>query len=135
MEAKDLSWKEAYLVGDALIDAEHRAFFEQANAVLDSLRAGAGKGEARRFYDAFVTGLEIHFADEEALMRRIGYAGLDAHRECHDDLLAGAALAEKGLETAEGDTELRAFIHRLLAMLVEHLVAEDARYKPLVAKG
>lgn len=132
MEAKDLSWKDAYLVGDPLIDAEHRAFFNQANAVMDSLRTGARKDDARLFYESFVKTLEAHFSDEEELMRRIGYPDLDAHRACHDDLLAGAALVERGLKTTVAGDELRAFIRRLLNLLVEHVVAEDMRYRPLL---
>lgn len=124
-----VAWNDAFSVGDALIDAQHRAFFDQIGAVVQALGRGEGREAVLEFYCTFVDSLVRHFDDEEALLQRLGYPGLNEHRLEHVALMGAVTAIEGMLVTSETIHELRFVIKRLFTSLVEHLVSEDMRYK------
>lgn len=139
MKSEDtrVRWRDSFSVGDDLIDAQHREFFDEVNAVMDALEAGEGRDAVIAFYRHFVAGLLRHFRDEEVLLERIRYYDYDAHRTEHEALMASVTATEGLLLTAESPQDLRLIVRRLFAALVEHVVGEDMRYKThvLAAQG
>lgn len=129
MEGRRVAWNDAFSVGDAQMDAQHRVFFDEIGAVTEALERGEGKDAVIAFYCAFVGGLARHFADEEALLERLAYPHLEDHRHEHEALMQAVTAVEAMLMTSESIHDLRYVVKRLFTGLVEHLVSEDIRYK------
>lgn len=131
----NVSWKESFSVGDRLIDAQHRAFFDEVNDVARALDDGNPREAVIQFYRTFYANLVRHFADEEALMARINFPGLENHCAEHEALLAGVSAVEGLLLTSQSVDQFRFVVKRLFIALVEHLLSEDMRYKTHVLRA
>lgn len=129
------AWKETFAVGDALIDAQHRAFFAEINAVAHALDHGQGREAVITFYRRFYSGLVVHFRDEEAMLARVNFADLDAHHAEHQALLAAVSAVEGMLLAGDDLHHWRFVVKRLFIALVEHLAGTDMRYKSHVLRA
>lgn len=78
-----LQWTDSYLIGDAEIDAQHRHFFDLANAFV----AAKEKATLTVCAMALYKHTREHFGHEEALMRRLRFAGLQKHVAWHDGMI------------------------------------------------
>lgn len=123
------AWKEAFAVGDELIDSQHRAFFSEINAVARALDQGRGREAVIDFYRTFYRALVIHFRDEEALLSSVNFPDVDAHHAEHQALLASVSAVEGMLLTSDDLHQWRFVVKRLFIALVEHLAGTDMRYK------
>lgn len=130
-----VTWKECFSVGDDLIDRQHRAFFDEINAVATALESGDPRDAVIRFYRRFYGALIQHFRDEEAMLARIAYDGLDGHQAEHGAMLAAVAAVEEMLLTSKGTHELHFVVKSLFRTLIEHLVIDDMRYKTFVLRA
>jgi len=126
--ALHLAWQEGYECGEPVIDAEHRELFELANALIDASLAAADRdGAAARAFERLLEHAAAHFAHEEALLARRGFAQLDAHRRAHAGLLGRAqALRQAWRDGAAG---LGAIVEFLAGDLVaRHLFKADREF-------
>ncbi len=131
--ALHLVWQEGYECGEPDIDAEHRALFELANALIDAaLAAGDRDGDAARAFDRLLAHVTAHFAHEERLLAAQGFASLAAHRKAHAGLLARAL--ELRRRWAAGEAGLGAVVEFLAGEVVaRHLFRADREFFPLFA--
>ena len=127
-------WKEAFTVGDPLIDGQHKAFFRDIAAVAEALDLGAGREAVIAFYQAFYAALLVHFRDEEAMLARLAFHGLEEHRAEHQALLASVSAVEGMLLTSDDLDQWRFIVKHLFVALVEHLAGTDMRYKSHVLR-
>ena len=82
-----LPWSDKYSIGIAEIDKQHQTFFEAAHRLHDAIMNSAGEKvveETLQFLKDYVV---KHFQDEEALMQRYDYPGLEDHKKLHVDFL------------------------------------------------
>lgn len=79
-----LEWKDSYSVGDARIDGQHQRMFELANTMYNAQDQAAQRLAAMRLYQH----VREHFAEEEALMRQVGFPQYAEHVESHNRMLA-----------------------------------------------
>jgi hemerythrin-like metal-binding protein len=91
-------------VGYPSIDREHRELALAIDAFATDVRAGDAMVVPSTLA-ALAQGVADHFANEEALMRRHGYAGRQRHEEAHRSFLGDVArlegeLARSGLTPA-----------------------------------
>lgn len=129
------AWKDAFAVGDDLIDSQHRAFFAEINDVAQALDHGQGREAVIAFYRRFYSGLVVHFRDEEAMLARVKFPDLDAHHAEHQALLASVSAVEGMLMTGGDLYHWRFVVNRLFIALAEHLAATDMRYKSHVLRA
>ena len=74
-----LEWAPRHGVGNATLDAQHQTILARCNTLADCLDAA----DDRRFDETFKELMNLareHFAAEEALLARCGYAELDDYR-------------------------------------------------------
>lgn len=128
------SWKESFIVGDALIDAQHRAFFDEIAAVAEALDRGEGREAVIAFYRTFYAALRIHFRDEEAMLASFAFPDLEEHQAEHQALLASVAAVEGMLLAGDEIDQWRFVVKRLFIALVEHIAGTDMRYKAHVRR-
>lgn len=125
-------WSEEYALGDSLVDAEHRAFFEEAAKLRAALESDEPKDGIMAYCRTFVANLRTHFADEEALMARIGFPALAVHRGEHERLLVRTEQVAAEIRAADCLLDCLLGAHALMEALVEHVVQQDMRLKPFM---
>lgn len=128
-----LVWQEAFECGEPTIDDEHREMFRLANRLIESAaNAQAEPGQLAAALDALLAHVQQHFADEEAILERHGYADLEQHRRAHAGLLRRAAFLKAQAE--EGKAKLGAVVEFLAQDVVaRHMLAVDRAFYPLFA--
>jgi hemerythrin-like metal-binding protein len=127
-----LVWREAYMCGEASIDQDHQALFDQANELIHTAMSGAQEpGQLSGALDDLINSVKQHFASEEAVLARYHYAGLEEHVLQHQKLVGRAIelrrMADAG-ELTVGD--LVSFLAQ--DVVVIHLLKEDVRFFPLL---
>lgn len=132
--ALHLVWMEAYESGNETIDHEHRELFRIANELIDALLASNGRFSGiAPAYDRMLAHIAAHFADEEAILDKLGYERLEAHRRLHARLLARAHALRAGLESGIGN--LGAVVDFLaLQVVARHIFHADRDFFPLLAR-
>ena len=129
--ALHLVWQEGYECGDATIDGEHRELFQLANKLIDAaLLEHEDPGAVRAALGRLLEHVVRHFADEEAILERLHYAQLPAHRHTH------AGLVRRGLRMAEqfeaGEGSVGAIVEFLAQDVVaRHLMVVDRAFFPM----
>jgi len=129
-----LIWQEAYECGEPTIDRQHRELFELSNVLLEaSFKSKSSPQELNEALEKLLAHIAQHFADEEVLLARYGYKGLDAHRRAHARLLARAGQLKAS--AAAGKATLGNLVEFLANTVVaQHLFKEDRKFFPLFKK-
>lgn len=75
-------WDQRFSVGNEILDAQHKRFLEQCNALADCLDepGEAGNRKFNELFAALMANAREHFAAEEALLAACAYPDLDDHR-------------------------------------------------------
>jgi diguanylate cyclase (GGDEF)-like protein/hemerythrin-like metal-binding protein len=129
-----LAWKESFDSGDPTIDMQHKELFCLANILLETVLSDQGLPEILVVMTELLQRIEQHFRDEEAILARLGYAGLPDHAAEHARLLA------TGQELAQALTSGTAVVGDVFKYLVydvvlHHMIAADRAFFPLVRAG
>lgn len=127
-----LEWSEAYECGDNTIDGQHRRLFDLANRLIETAFAPNPAGPAlQSALEDLLSHVVRHFSDEEAILQRLHYANLDAHKRAHASLLARAAQlrasADSGMITLGEVVEFLAN-----DVVARHLLRADRDFFPLL---
>lgn len=128
-----MHWNNSLVVGNALIDTQHRAFFDEVNAVVDALASGAPLSVVQRFHRDFVIALARHFRDEEVLLARVDYPDLEHHQAEHRAMMASVTALAESLRLADSVPELMVVVRNTITILIEHMALEDMRYRRYVS--
>jgi diguanylate cyclase (GGDEF)-like protein/hemerythrin-like metal-binding protein len=135
LSALRLTWLEGYECGEPVIDQQHRELFDLANALID---ASFSRNSAPQLFEAaldrLLVHIEHHFACEEALLERHGYARLDGHRKAHNHLLTQGRELEASLQS--GQFSLGRLIELIASDIVaRHLFTADRDFFALFRKS
>ena len=123
-------WKDAYAVGNELIDSQHKELFRMVDEFVDTMRRNdpdsrAACARAVAFLKDYVV---KHFADEEALQASLHYKGLPEHKILHKDFISTVLRYEKNLvESNFGQKAMQQFAGTLVGWLIYHVVGEDGK--------
>ena len=134
-----VSWREAYSVGAAEMDAQHKRLVSMINQLADCWQASqapeaAGSVESASAFHEILTAMfdytQEHFRDEEAYLRKIGYPHTDAHETEH------AAFIEKvaaiSIAASEGMPDMVGVHHYLKSWLLGHILKSDMDYRHFI---
>ncbi len=123
-----LIWNDRYNIGVDIIDREHKKLFGILNKLFD-LRQQEKKShwvcqEAVKYFKEHTL---QHFADEEAYMASVNYAGLETHRRIHKDFRDRTLPSlEKELErTNYSESSINHFFGVCAGWLMGHTLIED----------
>jgi hemerythrin-like metal-binding protein len=112
--------------GDPLVDRQHR----EIHQLVDDAEAASGETELLMgVLDRLMEHVDCHFATEEALMARTGYAGplADAHVAEHRDLTNEARTVVLKVRLGEV-TAMEPVAEFLRAWLVKHVERSDQTF-------
>ncbi|MEN3112596.1 diguanylate cyclase [Uliginosibacterium paludis] len=131
-----LHWRAHYESGHAQIDAEHRTLFDMAAALMRAVAeagAEAGAGLVSRM-DDLLAHIGAHFSAEERILAEQGWAGLDAHRAEHRDLLARAAQLRSLLQAGSALGTLQDLVRFVaIEVVANHVLRVDREFHPLLS--
>ena len=82
-----LEWRDDFRIGIEGVDHEHQALIEQINAVYALISDRADKEQVIDSLGEIFGSISAHFALEERMMLRHGYAAYDQHQNDHERLL------------------------------------------------
>ena len=103
-----IEWDETLSVGHEAMDGEHRAMVAVISRLYEENGKSPGSPAVLRLLDELLADTRAHFASEETLMRSVGHAESEEHRDEHAALLVELQLvierARKHPETLTIDT-------------------------------
>ncbi|HPT83961.1 MAG: hemerythrin family protein [Firmicutes bacterium] len=125
-------WKEHYRIGSELIDSQHQELFGR---VASFIRAVQGEESWEERLDEVQSTLEfmkdyvvIHFRDEEALQKEIGYPWLEKHAAIHNAFREEIREFAQRVEREGFDEEkVQEFAAKVMTWLIMHVGKEDQR--------
>ena len=130
---EQFEWNDSFSVGNILMDAHHRIFFEMIKD-FSALENKDDHDAIKKRIDFLVEYAAMHLGAEEKLMLAANYPGFDGHKAAHD------AFAHKLISIKESFNKDRNSISAddILAImqdwLISHIVDSDKRYMPYVQK-
>lgn len=132
-ESNPFAFTAKYKTDIALIDDEHKHLFEiieQTNNLIHANMLHDKYDEIIHLLNELKTYTEIHFSDEEFLMERISYPGIEAQKKAHSafvDKLVHIDIDELDEIDSHQQTYLFELINYLLNWLSNHILASDMK--------
>ncbi|OQX07048.1 MAG: hypothetical protein BWK80_50035 [Desulfobacteraceae bacterium IS3] len=131
-----IQWSDHYSVGIGDMDKHHQKLFDLLNRLHDAMIQGKAGNIITDIVDELISYTKYHFGEEEKLMARIKYSGLNEHKKAHQKFIVSVAdyknLANKGL-TAFLSSGVSAFLSDWLR---NHIGVMDKKYqKEMNANG
>ncbi len=123
-----LVWNERYNIGVDIIDKEHQKLFHILNKLFHFGRQDEkSQWVCQEAVKYFKDHTFQHFADEEAYMESINYAGLKMHKRIHKEFRERTlpALEQELKQTNYSKTSINHFLGVCAGWLVGHTLLED----------
>lgn len=124
-----LEWRQEFLVGDEVVDAQHRQLFEMLASLRAAIEQCAGNSELEAIVDGLVVYLKGHFSCEEDLLRT--HPQWDEHHRQHWHFTEKVLyfLREIKRSATRIDNGLACEMYDFLCdWLQKHIVGVDRRY-------
>lgn len=125
----EILWEDVYECGESTIDIQHQQLFRLANALFGATTSHQPAAEVALRLKRLLAHAAQHFHDEEAILEKAGYPGLQGQVAAHRRLLARATNLQQEVEG--GIVDLARLVEFLVMDLVQgHLLTEDANFFP-----
>lgn len=119
-----IKWEDRYCIGHDVVDSQHQRLFELINRLQQDCSGGVGRDDILQAINSLVDYALEHFADEESLMQKIGFEGLDHHRWRHSSFVT--KVTDMALDWGEGeDVRAEDILLFLKEWLLDHVLSED----------
>jgi len=128
-----LEWCSDYSVGHNLMDAQHRKLLQlcaDAEALIGQVDDIDASERFHSLLNEISVYAQVHFATEEGMLKRIGYAGLTDQEASHCAYLEH--MTDILLRTMRGEQDAVAVYQFLTGWWLNHILVEDMQYKPHV---
>jgi hemerythrin len=126
-------WREEYLANVKVFDKTHQTFFEKANQLYEAVTRGQAESVIEGALNFLIQYTQDHFAEEEQLMKKYGFPGLDVHQKKHEDLKKEVLEYKRRFGTDESMDDIN-FIKFLKDWIVDHILTVDRKYGPFLNK-
>ena len=127
-----LEWRDEFRTGIEGVDHEHEALIEQINSVYEMIRGGADREDVVDGLGEIYGSISAHFALEERMMMRHGYAEYDQHQQDHERLLDEIREITDEYEATEQLDDAR-LARRLADWFQLHFKTHDSRLHRIAA--
>jgi hemerythrin len=122
-----MTWSDAFSVGVAQFDEEHKQLIDQINGLHDSARAGMTSEALGRISDTLIAHTLAHFEHEERTFDEMHYPRAGVHKAMHEHLkkrLVGLRREVGRKDSALLAEEMLQFLRESLA---HHIQGEDKK--------
>jgi len=129
-----LTWTDDLAVGFGRIDEQHRELFARYNELIEECMTGRGRQSMVPMVDFLSGYVAEHFDEEERLMERYAYPGLDRHRQEHREFTERVAAIRLDLQlNGPSAAIVSAVTHSLIDWLVRHVKQVDVQFGRFLA--
>ncbi len=115
------TWQDRYAFGEEKIDREHKDFFELAEKLLHITH----KPELLGAIDELMQHVKVHFADEEAVMQKVGFRDFENHVGEHRMMLEQLLMLTHKIEL---DACHRGDLQEFLDKWTNHILHSDMAF-------
>ena len=121
-----VTWNDKWLSNNEAIDQEHRKLLEMGNELIAAV-ANEAKDSAEAILEHLIQHTVYHFNHEEAILREIGFPGLEEHKIIHELLIEESMKLKRSLK--EGSISLGNVVEFVVSkVLMGHMLQEDFKY-------
>ena len=129
MKVQEIEWTEDLLIGDALIDEQHKQLIEHLNNLTRAITHQLGPERVAETLGFLMDYTDTHFASEEEHMAEQAYPGLEVQKELHAKFRDILDDMERDFREEGATPELAEAIDTLLAnWLLKHIRGVDAEF-------
>lgn len=126
-------WDNKYAIGIAEMDREHKTLFQIMKDLHDAMMQGKASTKTGEILKKLVEYTRSHFAAEEALMSRAGFAELSQHRLQHIGLMK--QVDDYVIRHLKGELALNVQLMNFLRnWLITHIQESDRKYAASVGR-
>jgi len=128
-----VEWNDSFSVGNVLMDAHHRIFFE----MIKEFSKYTGKNDQESIKQRMEFLLEyaaMHLGAEEKLMLKAGYPELDGHKAVHDAFVQELLSIKESFDKDPTSITADKILQIMQDWLVTHIMGSDKRYMPYVQR-
>lgn len=124
-----IAWRDAYNLGDNLIDAHHRTFFEMARDLVEMNQTNVQKLDVSEVLQFLTEYIAMHFNAEEQLMENIGYTQLAEHKVVHEAFTQRVVELTQQLQQDPSSITLKDLLSVAQKWFLEHILDEDMKIR------
>lgn len=128
-----LEWGTERECGNKRIDDQHRQLIELANGLIELSFTDIGSQNGIQQFQRLLKHVSFHFAEEEEILREIGFSEAELHAEKHKSLTDKAIqLKDRFLLGEVKPSEVVSYL--IDEVIIGHLLADDASFFPYMRK-
>jgi len=128
-----VEWDDSFSVGNALMDAHHRIFFEMVKE-FSSLTNRDDRNAIKERIEFLFEYAAMHLGAEEKLMRKANYPEIERHKAEHAAFVLGLLSTKKSFDKDPTSIAADNILKIMQDWLVIHIMGSDKRYTPYVRK-
>ncbi|MDR1250908.1 MAG: bacteriohemerythrin [Treponema sp.] len=134
MEDELVAWSDDFLVGNSVIDGQHKELVRMTNEFWAGCQIGGvvAKVYFMKTIQGAVLYVKTHFSTEEALMKKANYPNFDTHKKQHEDFVAEVTQQIQVFEKEDNPNPSQ-FVEYLMNWVLHHIAESDKKYMPYIA--
>lgn len=126
-----ITWTPSFSVGHPVLDADHRKLIDILNQIYDAWQTHSSV-ELGRMFDELLDYTDHHFSREESHLAARDYTDLARHHAAHERLRELVhAFRSRHLAGLTADAMTEEMAKFLKSWLMDHILEEDMKYRPL----
>ena len=122
-----MDWHENYNIGIAIIDEQHRKLCDMITELEKSMEGSDRYVAMGMVIKDLVDYARVHFKDEERLMMKIGYPGIENQKNQHKKLIGQIVKILQDIKCGR-EIECKELYIFLKKWLVDHILQEDKKF-------
>jgi hemerythrin-like metal-binding protein len=111
------------------IQAQHKALEEKIQSVRTILESRSGIEDLKGQLDDLILFLQTHCEEEEGLMERYRYSGLETHARKHEELIDRIFSLREKIYAYYGEEQKQALLTFLKLDLMKHVIEDMKTWK------
>lgn len=128
-----VEWNDSFSVGNVLMDAHHRIFFQMIKE-FSELPDKNNREAIKKRIEFLLEYAAMHLGAEERLMLKANYPELDGHKAVHDAFVQELISVKNSFDNDPTSVSADKILQIMQDWLVTHIMGSDKRYMPYVQK-
>ncbi|MCW8825440.1 MAG: hemerythrin family protein [Gammaproteobacteria bacterium] len=123
-----IEWSDDYCVGNNLIDIQHKLFFEMVRDLSQRVKSGKRDVQAAEIVQFLNDYIDMHFSDEEKLLREIHFPDLKNHQAIHNEFSKSIQRLNRELYSEEVSYILDKILSVTQNWFLDHILTQDKEF-------
>jgi len=128
-----VEWNDSFSVGNVLMDAHHRIFFQMIQEFSELPDKNHHEAIKKRI-EFLIEYAAMHLGAEEKLMLQANYPELAGHKAVHDAFVQELLSIKKSFDKDPNSITADKILKIMQDWLVTHIADSDKRYMPYIQK-